>query len=123
MGFRLVKTPVFWWPVVVRVPDPVRAGAIIEQRFEMEFEALGRAEALALRNEVQALTDPAERDRREHALLERVCRNWREVDDEEGRSVPFSPDAFAAAMQQSWFRAGVYAAYAEAMNGEARLGN
>mgnify|MGYP000893513546 CR=1 FL=1 len=123
MAFRLVKAPVFWWPVVVRTPAADRPGAVEEHRFEMEFEAIGQDEARRLRDEVAAISDPAGRERREHALLERVCRNWREVTDEDGKSVPFSADAFAAALQITWVRAAIYAADAEAMNGEARLGN
>lgn len=122
--FVLAASPIrYWWPVKVRIPDPETAGAILERSLEILFEAEDQDEAIE-RQELYA-TLRSQRDRVEHERrqLFRVCKDWKGVVDPDRRPVPFTEDNFRQALQQSWFRAGVYAAYADSLNGEAAQGN
>lgn len=119
MPFKITDTYLFWWPVTVRMPDPDKPGEILPQSFEMRFEALGADEADALDKsfdgDVQASIDFVEREK---ALLRRIAKDWRGVESEDGGMEGFSALALDRCLQHSWFRAGVYAAYAQAMRGE-----
>lgn len=124
MKFILAETLRYWWPVTVRVPSRDIAGEMVEQHFEMLFEpegqdaAVERAKALAADPTPHAIAQ-AQRDH-----LATVCRGWRGVVDDTGGEVPFSAEFLGQALQMSWFRAGVSAAYRESLAGEAaRLGN
>lgn len=123
MPFVLTTTHRYWWPVKVTSPDPNVPGAYTTEEFEAEFEPIGQDEAVALRAEILAL--PVEQQRaREHEELKRVTKNWRGVVNAGGTEMLFSADSFHQALQFSWFRAGMYAAYADSLSGEAaRLGN
>ncbi len=125
--FVLTSTYRFWWPVTVMSPDPTLTGRLVKQEFEIRFEAMPQDEAIKLQAELAALP-PEEFLPRQHEQLIRVVKDWREVTDETGDAVPFGEDAFRLALQQSWFRTGVWQAYVDALNGTektpaARLGN
>lgn len=123
MHYVLAATVSYWWPVVVRIPDPNVAGAIIEQKLKVLFEpeeqdaAIEQAEIYAALPTVKARADH-ERDQ-----LLRVVKDWDDVVTAEKHTVPFSEENFRAALQRKWFRDGVYRAYSESLNGDARLGN
>jgi hypothetical protein len=124
LKFKMSDKPRYWWPVVVRTPDPENAGKVIEQKLKVLFEPQDRDEAVAAAEAYAKLTSPREKAEHEHLQLLAVVKNWDEVEDDDKNPVPFSPEIFLAAVQQSWFRTGVYAAYADSLNGiEARLGN
>ena len=56
--------------------------------------------------------------------VKRVVRNWDGVVDDDGKPVPFTPEALEQALQHAWFRAGINKALSESQNGEeARQGN
>lgn len=120
--FKLIDDRAFWWPVRVSLPDSDKPGTFAEQSFEMEFETLTQSEAEEIdRLQQESGSNPVEA---QNALLRRVCRDWRNVEDENDNPLPFSSDNLSRALDQSWFRAGVYVAYAQALSGEkARLGN
>lgn len=125
MKFVLTKKHLYWWPVTVAVPspDPERAGEMVEMSFKMRFEALPRDEARAMQERIRAL--PAnEAETETHADLMRVAKGWDDVVDEDGVPVPFSADALSELLQISWYRLGVYRAWAASLVGEApRRGN
>lgn len=127
MKFVLATTSRYWWPVVVRRPDPdlERAGQIIEERFRALLEPPPQDEALDIQARIAAMRDPIQRAREERDALAAVCKGWdSDVTDASGAPVPFSAPALQAALQQVWFRTGLYQAYAESLSGEAaRLGN
>ncbi|WP_349295235.1 hypothetical protein ABEB22_18305 (plasmid) [Thioclava sp. 'Guangxiensis'] len=124
MKFTLAKTVRYWWPVTVRMPDPQNPGKIAEQQLKVLFEPKGRDAAIASQEALSKLDTPKERADHEHSELKAVVKGWDDVLDEEGTSVPFSEEMLGAALQMSWFRTGVYSAYADSLSGqEARLGN
>lgn len=124
MKFRLVETYRYWWPVAVRIPHPDNPGEVLEQRFRIQFQPLGREEELASQEAYAKLRGARERAAREHDLLRRICVNWDDVVDEDGGAVAFGPEVFDRALQSAWFRNAIYAAYTESLKGEAaRLGN
>ena len=124
MKFTLAKTVRYWWPVIVRLPDPENPGKIIEQRLKVLFEPKRRDEAFTAQEAYAKLTTPKERLLHEQAELTDVVKGWDDVVDEDKSPIPFTVEALDQALQFSWFRAGVYDAYAQSLNGEeARLGN
>lgn len=124
MKFTLAKNMRYWWPVAVRMPDPHTPGKIAEQQLKVLFEPKGRDEAIASQETLAALNTAKERADHEQSELKDVVKGWDDVVDDEGTPVPFSDEAITAALQMSWFRTGVYSAYADSLSGqEARLGN
>lgn len=126
MKFVLTKKHLYWWPVTVAVPHPdqARAGEMLEMTFRMQFEALPRDEAKAIYEQAKSL--PAgEAEAQSHADLMRVVQGWDDdVIDDDGRPIPFSPEALQQLLQISWYRLAVYRAWAASQVGEAaRRGN
>jgi hypothetical protein len=126
MKFVLTTKHFYWWPVTVAVPHPdqKRAGEMLEMTFKLQFESLPRDEAKALYEQARALP-AAEAEAQSHADLLRVVKDWDEdVVDDAGRPVPFSAEALQQLLQISWYRLGVYRAWAASQVGEAaRRGN
>lgn len=119
--FRLVTSHLYWWPVEVLVPDPDRAGETVTQSLDIQFEALPADEVSKIE------PDPDEKDPfvREHALLFRVCKNWRGVvADDDKTPIAFSREDLRLALQMPWTRTAVYVAYGRSLaGGEARRKN
>lgn len=119
MKFVLTREHLYPWPVVISVPDPENAGAVIEQKFTMVFRAMPLDESQKLDEEIAALP-PEQQATRQDDLLRAVARDWDDqVVREDGTPVPFSIEALTLAMQHSWFRIGVYQAYRESLRGRA----
>jgi hypothetical protein len=124
MKFVLAQTHRYWWPVKVLIPDNANPGKFIEQVLKVQFEPMDRDAAIKQQEEYLALTTPSERSLHEHDQLRASCKNWDEVEGEDGSPVPFTDETFDAALKQSWFRIGCYRALNESLNGqEFRLGN
>lgn len=124
MKFKITEKPRYWWPVVVRVPDPDNAGKFQEQKLKVLFEPHDRDEALAADEAFKGLKTAREKADHEHRQLLDVVKNWDEVEDDEKNPVPFTPEAFLQSMKFSWFRTAVYSAYADSVGGiEAQVGN
>lgn len=122
--FVLSDTHRYWWPVTVEMPDPDNAGALLTFEFDIEFEPEDQDELLeAGETSVKARSAREIVEQEQARLLEVVC-GWRKVVGPTGGAVPFTEENFRLALKQSWFRKGVYRAYAESLNGEAvRSGN
>jgi len=121
--FILADTPTFWWPAIARVPHPTEAGAVADQAFRLRFELVDteRLEEIEAAERAQLPTDPAAVD---CALLRAVIIDWAHVVRDPDLPVAFTNDMLSAALRQPWFRAAAFAAYREAISGEAaRLGN
>lgn len=124
MKFILTSKNLFWWPVIVQAPDPETPGKFIEQRLEIRFDVPDQADEVAYQEKYAAAKTQRERVEMEMHRLLGVISDWRGVEDEARKDVPFSAEIVTAALQQPWFRAGVYKALAESISGkEARLGN
>ena len=124
MKFTLAKTYRFWWPVEVRMPDPDNPGRVVKQTLKIQFEPKPRDEVIAAQEHYDTLNTARERADHEREQLLAVVKNWDDVVDEDGGAIAFSAEAFDQALQTSWFRTAVYAAYADCLNGnEVRLGN
>jgi len=124
MKFKLIEQHTYWWPVTVEMPDPEKAGKVVTQSFTMQFQAMPADEGEAMVKEIAALPTLEERNAKQHEELMRVCKDWRDVVDDEGKDVAFSSEGLRAAMQFSWFSRGLYKAYARSLApDEARKGN
>lgn len=121
MQFQLVQKHEFWWPVTVKVPAD--GGSIVEQSFEVRFTAQTRDDAIAAIEKAAQTRDPRARAELEYEQLRSVVTDWRGVIDQDRAALPFSETAFAQACQTTWFRAGLNAAYADALNGVGAAGN
>ncbi|MES0879700.1 hypothetical protein [Roseibium sp. SCP14] len=118
MNFKITDTYRFWWPVTVRMPDPNNAGAIIEQKFEALFEALPEDRANEMDEAFAALETAKDRKAHQHDAIREILKDWRGVIAEDESEQPFTEDAREQCIQSTWFRIGVYDAYAQAMRAE-----
>lgn len=119
MNFKITDTYRFWWPVTVRMPDQKNAGKIIEQKFEAYFEALSDERAKALDKAFNNLKTDEERQAHEHDVLREVLKDWKGVVGEDDQKQPFTAELREVCINNTWFRAGVYEAYRQAMRAEA----
>lgn len=124
MKFKLVEKHRYWWPVVVRIPNPEVPGKMIEQKLKILFEPQDRDAAVAATEAYEKLVGARARADHEHQQLLEVSKDWDDVEDDDRQAVPFSEDNFRAALQKGWFRSAVYSAYSDSISGnEARVGN
>jgi hypothetical protein len=124
MKFVLAASNRYWWPVTVRAPHPTEAGKIEEQTFNIQIEPMPRDEGIKQSEILSGLTAMKDIAAHEHEQLRTVCKNWDGVVDDDENPVAFTLENFDAALQQPWFRTGLYRALAESQSGEeARLGN
>lgn len=124
MKFVLAQTIRYWWPVTVSIPDTDNPGKLINQTLKVLFEAKSQDDAIADQRRIEAITDITTRLVEERELLVASVKGWDDVVDDDRNVIPFTEDVFRAALQQSWFRTGVYVALSESLSGqEARLGN
>lgn len=124
MKFQLTDDYRYWWPVTVRLPDPNKPGAVVEQTFEARFKALPQYKAREIDAQLAALTTAKEREEHEHDVLREILEGWRGVEGPNGEDVDFNQGSLEMALQFPWFRMGVYEAYAASVRGdEARLKN
>lgn len=124
MKFVLAPSNTYWWPVIVRVPDPEAPGKLAEQTMKMQFEPRDQDAERAEYDRIQAITDVAEQLREERASLMAVCKGWDDVTTPDGSPLPFNQTNLDTALQQPWFRLAVWTAYHQSISGqEARLGN
>lgn len=136
--FKLVKTLTTWWPVKVYEPDPEKPGTFFEQEFEIEFEILDDDAVKVHRDARTAILEAATADTSENGLAEttqkledldrshflRICRNWRQVVDDDKEPVIFTEQILLQALKRAHVREGIIVAYNEAIDtGKARLKN
>ncbi|MGD9862853.1 MAG: hypothetical protein AB7S99_06545 [Pseudodonghicola sp.] len=118
------KSPNYWWPVVVRRPDPETPGHMVEQTFTALLVPKGQDELLEEAERIQGIMDLRKRMVAEREALAAKVAGWRDILDADGELVPFSRDALIAELQKPEVRTGIYRAIAESASGEeARLGN
>jgi len=123
MKFQLTDTYRYWWPVTVEMPDPEKPGKAVKQSFTVQFEALGQDEGEAMNQRIAALPEDEQKQHKHEAIL-RVCKDWRDVTDADGKPVPFSDEVLRQMLQYSWIRLAIYQAYADSLvPGAARKGN
>ena len=124
MKFKLTTEYLYWWPVTISLPDENLPGKWIKQSFTMQFATMTEERSRALTAEIEALPTEKERNARKHAALLEVARDWRDVTDEHGQPVEFSPELLSQALGVVWYRTGIYQAWARSLAGEdARRGN
>lgn len=124
MKFILTDRPRYWWPVTVRVPDENDAGKITTQTLKVLFEPKPRQEAIAAQEAYSKLLTERERANHEKGQLLDIVKDWDDVIGPDKSPVSFSAETFAIALEQRWFRDGVYTAYTQSLNGEeAQAGN
>ncbi|MER8964494.1 hypothetical protein NKI25_02020 [Mesorhizobium sp. M0808] len=124
MKFVLAKEYLYWWPIKIELPDPDKPGKWKTMSYTHQFAGVGEDEANALNKEIEALPTAEAKRAREHDLLIKASRGWRDVVGEDGNEVEYSEDVFRDALQQTWYRVALYNAYAASLaSPEARKGN
>lgn len=126
MTMKFVLAPVmrYWWPVTVRLPDPGQPGKLLEMQLKVLFEVKDQDASIKDQKRVNDIADPFERIVAERHLLAEHVKDWGDVVDPDHTAVPCNPANLDAALQQSWFRTGLYRALSESLNGqEAASGN
>ncbi|MER9047589.1 hypothetical protein NKH89_09975 [Mesorhizobium sp. M0923] len=124
MKFVLTKEYRYPWPVKIHRPDPVNPGKWQIQSYTHEFVGIGEDDAKALEKEIEDLKTPEERRAREHDLLIKASRGWRDVIDESKNPIEYSEELLRQALQDTWYRVGLYNAYVGSLaSPEARKGN
>ena len=113
-----------WWPVLVARPDPNQPGKTVMQALKAQFDPIAQDTFLAEQERIAAIPGLRERAAAERAWLAGTFRDWADVEDGEGRSLPCTEENKAAAVQDGAFRAALWRALGELSMGEAaRLGN
>lgn len=124
MKFVLGATTAYWWPVILRLPDPDTAGSLIEQQCKVRLRPMDQDAFLAEQDRIAAIRSLRERGAAERAFLSALLEDWADVIAPDGAAVPFTPERLDEAMQRAWFRDGIWRALAESELGQAaRLGN
>lgn len=122
--FVLSETNRYWWTVNVRVPDPAAHGTFTVQKLKVLFQPTSREAALAAAEARTEITSARELVEHDAAQIEAIVQGWDGVVDPDGQPVPFSREALRLAIDNSWFRTAIEAAFTESLYGEAaRLGN
>lgn len=126
MKFTLGKTPNIWWPVTVTMPDPEIPGKTVQSTLTVLVVPEGQDAFLATQEEIGAITGMRARARAEREYLAKRFANWDWPDmlGEDRLPVTFTPENAEMALQEAWFRSGLWAALSEVSLGQAaRLGN
>ncbi|MER8946094.1 hypothetical protein [Mesorhizobium sp. M0959] len=124
MKFVMTKEYRYWWPVKIERPDPVNPGKWQTQSYTHEFVGVSEDEAKELEKEIAALATAEEKSARQHDLIMKASRNWRDVIDDHKNPVEFTEELLRQALQDTWYRVGLYNAYASSLaSPAARKGN
>lgn len=113
----------YWWPVDVRQPDTEKAGEFTTSTFEAQFVALSEEEMRRIAGEIA--DQPTERLRaaRQHDLLLSAVVAWRDIEDGDGKPVPFSAATLHKVVySNTWVREALYNAYRASLNPPAQIG-
>ena len=122
--FRPTTNYLYWWPVTVTLPDENQPGKWAKQNFTMQFALLPEERSREIQAEIEALKTDDERNARKHDALIEVCRDWRDVVDDDKQPIPYSAELLREALGVVWYRQGIYDAWATSLAGEQpRRGN
>ena len=108
MAFVRKKVKTFKWPVSIE--EPADGGTFETTTFDAVFKRVGR-------NEFLKLSEKSELD-----LLKAVLTGWDGIDDENGKTVPFSIEALRELSDDPYWIRGVLKAYTDTFEG-AKAGN
>lgn len=113
-----------WWPVTVMRPDPDAPGKTIAQTLKCQFLPIEQDAFLEEQERIAVIPGIRDRAAAERVFLASTIRDWADVEDVDGNSVPCTAEAKADALQEGAFRAALWRAIGEVTLGEAaRLGN
>jgi hypothetical protein len=91
--FQLDTKPTYWWPVVVRLPNPDKPGEITEHRFEAQFAWQSDDEHDAL------LADAHERKLNDTVAMATVLKGIRKIAGADGKPMESTPENIALVLQ------------------------
>lgn len=101
MAYKLSKKPTAWWPVVMKVS--VDGGQVEEQRFELRYVRLGRAEFNELwRANTEGHTSEQVRDHN-RKLFDASVVAWRGLEDEHGTPARFEGELIDQLLDEPGF--------------------
>jgi hypothetical protein len=103
--FRLDHNPQYWWPVVVRWPDPAKPGEMAEHQFEGRFNWLDD-EAYA-----KWLADAREKQLADRDAALAILVGFRHVQQPDGTPLEPTPDTLRQLLAQQGVATAVVAAY------------
>ena len=103
--YRIQSEPKYWWPVVVKLPDPSKPGQMAEHRFEAEYRWLDDANHKAL------IAESIEKALSVTDAVSRVCVGFRHVEHEDGSPMQSSTEALGVLMRAQGVAAALWHAY------------
>lgn len=106
--FTLAKERSYFWPVKIKVP--IDGGQFADASFDCKFKLLDQAR----------LVEVAMSGIGDDAFLREVMVDWKGVQDEQGRELPFSETARDAMIGIPYARDAIVLAYNEAISGSRR---
>lgn len=114
----VLKAPAdFWWPVVVPIPHD---GGYLEAKLDVLFKALPQKRLDQMRGQ---RLDEGMRPPTDEEVVREVVLGWRELPDEAGNQVPFSPAALEQLVEIPVMRSALVATYLAATSGMAARKN
>jgi hypothetical protein len=87
--FQLDFKPTYWWPVIVRMPDPAKPGEFAEHRFEVQLQWLDDKEHAAL------LADASARNLPDTDAMAPLVLGIRKIADASGKPLDSTPENIA----------------------------
>jgi len=126
MKFVLGKSPAVWWPVTLTMPDPENPGQTVKSVLKVLILPQGQDDYLAEQERIAEIKGARAHARAEREYLASRISGWDWPDmlGDDQKPVQFGPETVATAMQEAWFRQGLWRAIQEVSLGEAaRLGN
>lgn len=110
-NFRIVRSAAVWWPVIWQ--EAADGGGVEECRIEVKFKRLTISQFKAF--ETKEIAE----------VLAEVALDWRGIDDDAGRPVPFTPEAVAQLLDMPNLPSALAIAWGRcfAAMPETRLGN
>jgi len=86
--FTIMNNPIVWWPVVINVP--IDGGKTSSHEVSLQVEILEEDEY----NEIAL--------KGEKAILKRVIKSWKHIDDIDGKALKFSGDNLDMLLKKSF---------------------
>jgi len=101
--FTVMKNPVVWWPLVIKVP--IDGGETSDHEVSLQLEILNEDEY----DEIAVMG--------EKAILKRVIKDWKHIDDVDKKPLKFTSENLAMLLKKSFVHRSFMVGYLNAAIG------